>query len=506
MSVATTHGIALSGLEGHIIDIEVDVSQGLPGYQLLGLPDAALNEARDRIRSAIHNSAKRWPQSKITVSLSPAWLPKSGSSFDLSICIAILQASGQIPEIDLRETIFVGELSLEGNLKPIRGLLPILLAAEKHGIRKAVIPASNANEAQLVSQIHIIPAHSLTQAIAIICGVEQPEACALIENTQPRYEYDFADVAGHSDAKRGLEIAATGGHHVLMMGPPGTGKTMLAERLPTILPQLDDKQIREVAAIHSIAGTSQLASVLQRTPPFISPHHTTTSAGMVGGGAKTIRPGACSLSHHGVLFIDEAPECASGILDALRQPLESGSVDITRAIGTIRFPAKFLLVLAANPCPCGRYSGKGRACQCSSLQVRRYLNRLSGPLLDRIDIKITVENPTRAELASPDPHISSAEVRKRVESARKIAEQRFAGLGFSLNSHIPSNLLRSQFRAHPRAMSVLHQLIDREEVTTRGFHKLLRLAWSIADLREVEIPQLEDVERALHLRTETSML
>ena len=197
--------------------------------------------------------------------------------------------------------------------------------------------------------------------------------------------------------------------------------------------------------------------------------------------------------------------CASGILDALRQPLESGSVDITRAIGTIRFPAKFLLVLAANPCPCGRFSGKGRACQCSSLQVRRYLNRLSGPLLDRIDIKITVENPTRAELASSDPHISSAEVRKRVESARKIAEQRFAGLGFSLNSHIPSNLLRSRFRAHPRAMSVLHQLIDREEVTTRGFHKLLRLAWSIADLRESEIPQLEDVECALHLRTETSI-
>ena len=267
-------------------------------------------------------------------------------------------------------------------------------------------------------------------------------------------------------------------------------------------PALTGEQVREVAAIHSIAGTPQLTDILQGTPPIISPHHTTTNAGMVGGGARTIRPGACSLAHHGVLFIDEAPECASGILDSLRQPLESGSVDITRAIGTIRFPARFLLVLAANPCPCGRFSGKGRACQCSSIQVRRYLNRLSGPLLDRIDIKLTVENPTRAELASTQPYISSAEVRSRVESARMIARERFAGLGFSLNSQIPSNLLRSRFKAQPRAMSTLHQLMDKDEITARGFHKLLRLAWSVADLRQGEIPDPDDVEFALQLRTE----
>jgi len=501
MTLGITKSVALLGLDGSVVTIEVDIADGIPMYSLLGLPDAALSESRDRVRAALINTNESWPNRKVTVSLSPAWLPKSGSSFDLSIALAILIAQGSIAQEPLDGVLVLGELALDGKIRPVRGVLPALIAAYKSGIKRAFVPKENFAEASLMTQMQVIGFSSLADVLRFLRTGEIAIAPQLeLAAEEDTNQFDFADVAGQHAARFAAEVAASGGHHLLLIGPPGAGKTMIASRLPSILPALNIEEALEVTAVHSIAGTLGNRAPLSRLAPIVSPHHSASRVALVGGGSTAIKPGACSLAHHGVLFIDEAPECANGVLDALRQPLESGTITIARSVGSLTFPAKFLLVLAGNPCPCGKFAGRGRACTCSSVQVRRYLGKLSGPLMDRIDMRVQVEPVTRVEMSQTELGESSSEIASRVLAARAKAKERFKGESWSLNSEIPSRALRTTYKPERSAMNFLHDELDKERLTARGLHKIIRLSWTLADLNGNAIPQIADVKRAYQLR------
>jgi magnesium chelatase family protein len=449
------------------------------------------------------NSGYLWSNKKIIVSLAPAWLPKSGPHFDLAIAIAILQATGQINDFLDSDVIFLGELTLTGDINGVRGVLPSLLTAHSKGLRKAIIPKENLTEAQVFTQMEVFGFESLRQVINFLVsgeyGAEALKDLSLENSEGNSPMHDFSDVNGHDEAKKALEIAAIGSHHILLMGPPGTGKTMLAERVPSILPRMSHSESLEVAAIQSVAGAVNNIQLKYRVPPFVAPHHSITTAALVGGGRNAI-PGAISLAHRGVLFLDEAPESERRVLDALRQPLENRTVTISRHASTVTYPADFLLVLAANPCPCGRYSGRGYGCSCSASALRKYLQKLSGPLLDRIDIRIYCEKPTRVQMAEPVAGESSQEIKSRVERGRNRSRERFEKFGFELNSQIPAKLLRSEFQPESSGMSLLHDEVEKERVSARGFHKIQRLAWSVADHHMHDRPTRSDVMEAIALR------
>ncbi|UNO39702.1 YifB family Mg chelatase-like AAA ATPase [Streptomyces sp. MST-110588] len=522
MGFARTCSVALVGVEGVVVEVQADLEPGVAAFTLVGLPDKSLIESRDRVRAAVVNSGDEWPQKKLTVGLSPASVPKSGSGFDLAVACAVLGAAERIDPRELTELVMIGELGLDGRVRPVRGVLPAVLAAADAGYRQVVVPERTAAEAALVPGMSVLGVRSLRQLVAVLTDEPVPEedeppegapdpllaglavpgsgagASPLGGDRPP----DLADVAGQPGPRRALEVAAAGRHHIFFKGPPGAGKTMLAERLPGLLPPLSQKESLEVTAVHSVAGTLPPGQPLVDRPPYCAPHHSATMASLVGGGTGLPRPGAVSLAHHGVLFVDEAAECSVRVLDALRQPLESGHVVVARAAGMMRMPARFLLALAANPCPCGRHGTTGGGCECRPSSITRYRARLSGPLMDRVDLRVAVEPVARRELVSLGKGAeTTAVVAERVRAARERAAARYAGTPWTTNSEVPGHELRTRWQAAPGALRQAESDLESGLLTARGLDRVLRVAWTAADLAGRDRPAEEDVLWALELRT-----
>ncbi|MFF7983709.1 YifB family Mg chelatase-like AAA ATPase [Streptomyces sp. NPDC007901] len=526
MGFARTCSVALVGVEGVVVEVQADLEPGVAAFTLVGLPDKSLTESKDRVRAAVVNSGAAWPSKKLTVGLSPASVPKAGSGFDLAVACAVLGAAERIDPRVLADIVMIGELGLDGRVRPVRGILPAVLAAAHAGYEQVVVPECAAAEASLVPNLSVLGVRTLRQLVAILAdepvpdeepddpgrpdpllaGLRVPGTGAATGMHTPgaaRHDgHDLADIVGQLSARTAVEVAAAGGHHLFLEGPPGAGKTMLAERLPAVLPTLTREESLDVTAVHSVAGLLPPGKPLIDVAPYCAPHHSATMQSLVGGGPGIARPGAVSLSHRGVLFLDEAPEFNTQALDALRQPLEAGHVVIARSAGVVRFPARFLMVLAANPCPCGRFSLTDDFCECPPSAVRRYQSRLSGPLLDRVDLRVQVDRVTRAELTERGARgESTAAVADRVRTARERAVLRLTGTPWRTNSEVPGRELRSRWHARAGAMDEAERNLERGILTARGLDRVLRVAWTVADLAGHDRPDARDVALALQLRT-----